>query len=492
MTMFTVVAGSVVSLLAVAPEVPQVAPALTRVEGRTVRDALGGGARTFRLESSLLHEVRDVYISTPESFDATDASRRYPVVIVLDGESLVAPVLAAASSLTASGQIPEAIIVGVPNTQRLRDLTPPGLSVSGSSLAEGGDRYLDFLERELLPALERDFKVGGPRVLLGHSSGGILTTWAAATRPAFRFALALDTPAHLGDGWLASRLAERAAGRESALRYASVEARFGWPDVYWTRVTDAAPASWMLHRERLEGETHESMTLLGAYLGLRRLFADYSIVAAPAAPAGSVIEYYAALTDAYGARMAPPRPLLRQVVEDFVMAGRGASADEALEQFVGAYGEPRDGGRLRAQVEGVLGRPEPDETVEGLLAMPFPEPAAVAPFLGEWVGTSWTRPEAPSRLALRLRVESGRVVGAVVTWPAGDTEVARPLEYLRVTDGGLAFGYLNGMRPRGVLMYESTRSGDVLEGRMRLAGMEFRMPDGRELPVTSFKLTRSR
>src|SRR4030095_12324967 len=93
--------------------------------------------------------------------------------------------------------------------KRVYDLTPPGLSVSGSSLNEGGDRFLDFIEQELLPAVDRQFRGGAPRTFLGHSSGGILATYVAATRPMFRAVVAIDTPTEFGDNWLPKKLTTR-------------------------------------------------------------------------------------------------------------------------------------------------------------------------------------------------------------------------------------------------------------------------------------------
>ena len=97
----------------------------------------------------------------PASFADSAPDRRYPVTIVLDGEDNVPPVAAVSDELSRNGQIPESVIVAIPNTDRLRDLTPPGLSVSGSSLNEGGDRFLDFIEQELLPAVDLQFRGGG-------------------------------------------------------------------------------------------------------------------------------------------------------------------------------------------------------------------------------------------------------------------------------------------------------------------------------------------
>jgi len=200
----------------------------------------------------------------PASFAERAPNRRYPVTIVLDGEANVPPVAAVSDELSRNGQIPESVIIAIPNTDRLRDLTPPGLSVSGSSLHEGGDRFLDFIERELLPAIDRQFRGGAPRTFIGHSSGGILATYMAATRSTFRTVVALDTPIHLGENWLAKKLTERARAAATPLRYVSLEARFGWSDETWKTLVAAAPASWKLHREPLgPQESHESLGMIG-------------------------------------------------------------------------------------------------------------------------------------------------------------------------------------------------------------------------------------
>ena len=134
----------------------------------------------------------------------------------------------------------------------MRDLTPPGVSVSGSSVHEGGDRFLDFIEQELLPEVDRQFRGAPPSVLVGHSSGGILATYAAATRSTYRGVVALDTPTHLGDNCVVKKLDGRAtSARGAAPRYVSYEARYGWADATWKTLVAAAPSSWMLHREKV-------------------------------------------------------------------------------------------------------------------------------------------------------------------------------------------------------------------------------------------------
>ncbi len=466
-------------------------PALIEVPERSVRASLGGAASAFAIDSTHLAERRVVSVIAPASLERSGPERRYPLVFVLDGESLLAPVAAATAGLVAAGQMPEVVLVGVENTSRLRDLTPPGISVSGSSRNEGGDRFLDFLESELAPALERQFRAGALRVLVGHSSGGILATYAAATRAPFRFVLALDTPAHLDNGWLGERLIERTRrSSEPHLRYVSYNARFGWPTNTWARVQAAAPQSWRLFEEKLTDETHESMTLLGAYLGLRRLFDDYASRSAPTAPASSTLAHYDSLQEEYGMPVPPPRPLLRQVMDDLLMTTQGAAARSAFDLYRQAYGPPADAEELAGRIAEAEKAPAPAETIEGLLAEPMPDAAAIAPFLGEWSGESWMNPESKNPVVLRIRAVDGVVSAEWIMFPAAGVELPQKIQHLKITADGLSFGYLNGMRPRGVLLYEARRAGDQLEGRMRLAGMTFTMPDGRPLPPIYFTLRR--
>ncbi len=366
-------------------------PNLVAEPDRSVAVSRGSRAQAFQITSAILKETRPINVVLPASYSKSSPDRRYPVMILLDGEANVPPAAAVSDELSRNGQIPEFVIVAIPNLDpmrgRLRDLTPPGLSVSGSSLNEGGDRFLDFIEQELLPAVDRQFRGGAPRIFIGHSSGGILATYAAATRSTYRAVVAIDAPIHLGENWLAKKLTERAKAASSPLRYVSLEARFGWPEEVWKTLAAAAPAAWKLHREKFwPKESHESIGMIAMYLGLREVFGDYSLLAAPVSPTTSILPHYTKISAAIGATVIPPRKLLLNVIEDLLMEGRGAAAREAYNTLAAGYGAPSDNGKLLAQIAEVERRPPPTETVEGLLATPFPTPEEAKAFIGEWVG----------------------------------------------------------------------------------------------------------
>jgi uncharacterized protein len=482
----------VASSLIVTSESHAQTPVLVAERADSAREPRSSSRQRFSIVSAILGETRHIGIALPPSFGRSAPSRRYPVVVVLDGEASIAPMSTVADELARNGQAPELVIVAIENTNRLRDLTPPGLSVSGSSTREGGDRFLDFIERELLPAVDERFRTAEPRTLVGHSSGGILATYAAATRPTYRAVLALDTPVELGERWLIRKLVARARATPQPLRYAAIDARFPWADDAWRSLVAAAPSSWSLYHEHLAHESHESMPLLGMYLGLRTLFADYSMLAAPVAPTTSILPYYAKVSTSLGAPVVPPRKLLSNVIEDLQIEGRGAAARQAYDTLVASYGMPADGAALSASIAEVEGRPPPRETVESLLATPFPTPDEARAYLGEWVGDDWMSTDEPrtGRKRLRIRVVNGKVVGETIDRPMPGLDPVRRWTYLRVTPTGMTFGYMNGMRPRGMLLYEGTRTGDTLSGEIRFGGVSFRMPDGSPAPAVHFSYRR--
>jgi len=278
------------------------------------------------------------------------------------------------------------------------------------------------------------------------------------------------------------------------VRYASLEAKFGWPEDEWKKLVAAAPASWKLYREKFQLEGHESMQMLGAYLGLRQVFSDYSRFSSPLRPTTSILPHYAKVSASLGAPVLPPEKVLQDLVEDMLIEGRGAAARDAYNTLVSGYGAPADSGKLLARIAEVERRPAPSETVESLLATPFPKPEEARPFIGEWVGDLWMNPDEPrtGKLTLRVRVVDDRVIGETVRrTPAGEERVQR-WEYLKITPRGMTWGFMNGMRPRGVVLFEGKLEGDTLSGTDRFGGIDFRLPDGSPPRPLHFSFKRAR
>ena len=217
------------------------------------------------------------------------------------------------------------------------------------------------------------------------------------------------------------------------------------------------------------------------------------MLAAPKEPTTSTLSYYEKVSAALGTPVAPPQRLLANVIEDLLIEGRGRAARAAYDTLVAAYGAPSNAASLVAQIADVERRPPPTETVESLLATPFPTPEEARRFVGDWVGDVWMNADEPrtGRQRLRIRIADGRVVGETIDHPAPGVEDVRRWTYLRVTPAGLTFGYMNGMRPRGMLLSEGVLKGDTLSGVIRFGGVAFRMPDGSPPPAIHFSYRRA-
>jgi len=457
-------------------------------------------AGTLTIESRILGRTRSVFVSTPDSHRRTQ--RTYPVIILLDGEFTFQDGAQTARRLARLGHIPEAIVLGIPNhssdpRDRVRDMTPPGLSVSGSTLNEDGEKFLDFIERELLPEITKRYRGGRPNVIVGWSSGGVISTYAAATRAAFPVVVAIDAPIFLAEEWLARKLIERAKDASSAnvpVRYVSVQAQGGWSDLRWKELEKVAPGNWLLHRERLELESHESVSFIATYVGLKFAFADYSIVGAPLpprAPASKAFAHYESVATSLGSPdLPPPAPALGRLVFDLLVEGLVGPARRALQWTIDGYGDTSEESRLKDMIARVEKQPPLKETVSDLLRTPPPAAQEIAPYVGTWSGTDGPNENARSKISLRIRVENGRgIAEGLEPDPTGAMRWRR-LEYLKVLPDGVEWGRMNGMRPLGVWVNTGQLDNGKLVGRGGFRGIVIPLPDGRTPPVFTFELQR--
>ncbi len=156
-----------------------------------------------KIHSSILNEDRriDVYIPASAT-DLSYAKRHYPVVYLLDGDThfyTVAGMIRQLSEANANMEFPEMIVVAIPNTNRTRDLTPThvdkvsGMSDREAAASGGGEKFLSFIEKELIPHIDSLYPTAPYRLLIGHSLGSLTAIHALINHPGlFNAYLAID------------------------------------------------------------------------------------------------------------------------------------------------------------------------------------------------------------------------------------------------------------------------------------------------------------
>lgn len=132
------------------------------------------------IRSKILNEEREILVRVPA--DYKDGSGRYPVVYMLDGRApLINLMTGTIEHLAWSDLMPEMILVSIPNTIRARDMTP--MPMDGRPETGGAEIFLKFIETELIPTIESEYRVHPYRIIAGHSMSGLFVTYAFASRP---------------------------------------------------------------------------------------------------------------------------------------------------------------------------------------------------------------------------------------------------------------------------------------------------------------------
>ncbi len=136
----------------------------------------------FKIKSENLNETREIYVYHPP--DLKESSLAYPVIYLLDGHSLHNVCASFVQHYSNRDRIPRAIVVGLASTDRLRDFTPTEREAYNGEYGGGGaENFLRFLSDELFPVIEEKYLTRDYRVLMGHSYGGLLVSYALLSRP---------------------------------------------------------------------------------------------------------------------------------------------------------------------------------------------------------------------------------------------------------------------------------------------------------------------
>lgn len=144
---------------------------------------------TVTLRSEILNEDRLLNIYLPLGY-SPDSAKTYPVIYLLDGsvdEDIIHVAgLVQFCSFPWINVIPETIVVGIANTDRKRDFTYPTFVEQDKTdfpTTGGSSYFIEFIEVELIPFIEKNYKVTDDKTVIGQSLGGLLATEILLSRP---------------------------------------------------------------------------------------------------------------------------------------------------------------------------------------------------------------------------------------------------------------------------------------------------------------------
>lgn len=324
--------------------------------------------RVDSVTSAVLKEKRKIWVYVPASAHSpTYLPQRYPVLYLLDGDAHFASVMSIVQQLsTVNGNTvcPEMIVVGIPNTERSRDLTPTYAASAGPPGSNGGgESFTAFLEKELIPYMDAHYPTTPHRTFIGHSLGGLLVLNTLLHHPSlFDNYVALD-PSIWWDGQKLLREAPsllaqpQFAGRSLFVGIANtMPTSF---DTVQVRKDTSSATDFMRSKLTLRDElarhphnglrvvakyypndTHSSVPLPATYDALRFLFQAYA--PSPSAivdlfepglvpnPAAFVEAHYQRASAAMGYPVLPPEPMVHDLAYYLLQSKQ---ATQALAMF---------------------------------------------------------------------------------------------------------------------------------------------------------------
>lgn len=157
-------------------------PILTIIFVLTLNWAWASDNSEFKntFKSEIFGAERSFYIKLPTSYKL-GSEDVYPVIYLLDEDIYIEHFFNVMDHLSSGGIAPEFIIVGIEHKSRIRDLTPT--PVEGRSDSGGADKFLQYIEQELIPHIDKQYQTNGFEILAGHSFGGLFTLHAMQAKP---------------------------------------------------------------------------------------------------------------------------------------------------------------------------------------------------------------------------------------------------------------------------------------------------------------------
>lgn len=312
-------------------------PSLSLAQGSLPKDGKVVIGTVDSLKSAVLNETRRFLVSVPVSYrDTSYLPRRYPVLYLLDGDahfhSVTGLLQILGSGINATYQLPEMIVVALPNTDRSRDLTPThvergfdGKPAPMFKTTGGNANLFRFFQTELIPKIEAEYRTAPYRILVGHSLGGITAINALYTVPELFNAYVAIDPSLWWDDRLLLKQAKAAvskpgwAGRALFVGQANtINPDDTTANVHhsaieqFNGVMSAYNKSGLRYAYRYyPDDDHGSVPLIAEYDALRFIFKGYQVPLARALKdPGYLADHFGAVSTMLGYRVTPPESMV--------------------------------------------------------------------------------------------------------------------------------------------------------------------------------------
>ena len=305
-----------------------------------------GTVKTLGIKSTVLGEERVMLVRLPPGYETSKL--KYPVLYMTDGDGHMGHTAATIEFLTRNGRMSDLIVVGVTNTDRTRDLTPTKSTVKNPAgelqwpTSGGADNFLKFFETELIPAIEKDYRVQPYRIFAGHSLGGLFAIHAMVSKPGLFNSYVAVSPSMQWDNETTLKRAEEFLNKQKEMNvtlYVSLgfePGAIGDSFQHFKAVLQKTNIKGFQYQvEQLTDEDHGSVVLRSHYAGLRKVYEGWQ---GPIDLQSGAVEgglkgadaHYKKLSEKFGYAIPVPEQLINQMGYQLLFDNQ---AEEAIAVF---------------------------------------------------------------------------------------------------------------------------------------------------------------
>lgn len=244
------------------------------------------------IPSKVLNQERQIYIHLPKQ-DSSNPNKTFPVLYLLDGENHFHILSAYIDYLSHWEVTPPIIVVGIISKDRRKDLTPTKSTIdydgkvdSTYSTSGGNEHFFQFMQAELIPYIEKNYKVEPYKIFAGHSLGGITTINCMLTHPDMFNAYIAISPSLWWDNKYILKLVEKKLTKSVYLNkiffYSVGNEGINDPNSFHTDVlkldslvVNRTPKGLLYKYKCYPEESHMSEPIVAYYDALRFIYQDW-------------------------------------------------------------------------------------------------------------------------------------------------------------------------------------------------------------------------
>jgi len=299
--------------------------------------------------SNILSEDREYWINLPESYNDVNKSsyKSYPLLIVLDGnihfKAISGIVNYMSSDLYRNWKIPEMIVVGIKNVDRRRDYTPDKIATIRENNSGGGERFLSFLEEELIPELDQKFRTAPYRILFGHSLGGLLATHTYMKESTlFNSFIATDPSFGTWDSETMDKKLDSLTEQSFERFIYIATANWGKRNIrnrdrhvrLYEALNSKCKGELPAKLEYFDNEDHSSISIIAFHNGISAIFEGYGISYRDVEDIEQLTQHFHALSERLSWDFRPPEYLVNQIGYRMLQSENDKDKSNALEFFM--------------------------------------------------------------------------------------------------------------------------------------------------------------